>query len=62
MISSDEILWILTIIAHLFEMFCFRYAEQVLIGDEVLVKGNNELAPAKVINVSELKMQGNHHT
>ena len=42
-------------------MFSFRYAEQVLIGDEVLVQGKNELAPVKVINVFNLKMQGNHH-
>ena len=42
-------------------MFCFRFAEQVSINDEVLVQEKNEFAPAKVINVSHMKMQGIHH-
>ena len=37
-----------------------RYAEKVSTGDEVLVSENNELTPAKVINVSSLKMQGDY--
>ena len=38
-----------------------RYAEKVSTGDEVLVPENNEFTPAKVINVSSLKMQGDYH-
>ena len=37
-----------------------RYAEKVSAGDEVLVPENNKLTPAKVINVSSLKMQGDY--
>ena len=36
----------------------YRYADQVLVGDEVLVQGIDNLIPAKVINVSSLNMQG----
>ena len=42
--------------------FPFRYADHVSIGDEVLVKGNDVLTPAKVINVSSLIMQGDYHS
>ena len=38
----------------------FRNADQLTIGDELLVQGNNELVPAKVISVSNLIMQGNY--
>ena len=37
-----------------------RYANQVLVGYEVLVQGNIELVPATVINVSRIVMQGNN--
>ena len=40
----------------------FRYADQVSIGNEVLVEGNDELTPAKVINVNSSSMQGDHCT
>ena len=37
----------------------FRYADLVLVGDEVLVQGINGLAHAKVMNVSsQIIMQG----
>ena len=36
----------------------FRYADQLEIGDVLLVQGNNGLTPAKVINISNLIMQG----
>ena len=36
---------------------CFRCADQLEIGDELLVQGNNDFTPAKVINVSNLFMQ-----
>ena len=39
----------------------FRYAEQISIGNEMLVHQNNELTPAKVMNVFDLTMQGIHH-
>ena len=38
----------------------FRNADQLTIGDELLVQGNNELVPTKVISVSNLIMQGNY--
>ena len=37
----------------------FRYADHVSVGDEVLaVQDNKELTPAKVINISNINMQG----
>ena len=38
-----------------------RYANQLSIGDEILVQENNELIPEQVINVSNIIMQGNHY-
>ena len=38
----------------------YRYADQVLVGDEVLVQGNDEVIPAHVINVTSNIMQGNY--
>ena len=38
--------------------YFIRYADQVCVGDEVLVQKNDNLFPAKVINVSSLVMQG----
>ena len=37
----------------------FRYAEKVSIGDEMLVNGIYKFNPEKVINVSDIMMQGN---
>ena len=37
----------------------FRYADQLTIGDEVLVQGSDKLTNAIVINVSSSLMQGN---
>ena len=42
-------------------MFCFRYVDQLSVGDELLVQKDNRLTPAKVINVSNSIMQGNCH-
>ena len=39
-----------------------RYADQVSVGDEVLVPGNGELTPAKVTDVPTFKMQGLYHS
>ena len=36
----------------------FRYANELSIGDEVLVQGNNELTLEKVVNVSHISMRG----
>ena len=36
-----------------------RYADQVFVGNEVLIERNDEVAPAKVIDVSSLLLQGN---
>ena len=37
-----------------------RYAEQVSVGDEVLVQGNHQLIPRMVTNISTLFMQGEY--
>ena len=50
----------LFIIIVVFDFF-IRYADLVSIDEEVLVHGNGELTPAKVINVSTYKTQGNHY-
>ena len=39
-----------------------RYADQLSIGDEVLVQRNEELTPVKVMYVSSLIKQGKHST
>ena len=36
-----------------------RYADQVFVGNEVLIERNDEVVPAKVIDVSSLLLQGN---
>ena len=36
----------------------FRYAENVLTGDDVMVLENNEMTTAKVIKVASFKIQG----
>ena len=38
-----------------------RYANDVSVGDELIINGINDLIPEKVINVTDMKMQGNHH-
>ena len=40
------------------DIFCFRYADQVSVGDEILVQENNELIPDKVIKKSNFVMEG----
>ena len=40
-------------------MFSYRYADNIAIGDEVLVLQNYKLEPAEVISVSSFIMQGN---
>ena len=37
-----------------------RYADQLLIGDEVLVQRNYELTPVEVINIFNITTQGNY--
>ena len=39
-----------------------RYADHVSVGDDVLMIGNSQLTLAKVINVTLLKMQGDHYS
>ena len=38
----------------------FRFADKVAIGDELLAQGYDNLTPAKVINVSTFKLQGDY--
>ena len=49
-------------ILHNFQdYFVHRYADQVVIGNDVLVGENNKMTPAKVINISNVKAQGNYY-
>ena len=47
--------------SNIYNKYFFRYAAEISIGNEVLVPGNNELIPVKVINVSTANVQGNSH-
>ena len=40
---------------------CFRYADQVIVGDKYLVQENDHIIQARVINVSSSVMQGGNH-
>ena len=42
------------------EIFSFRFADLVSIGDELLVQQKYKLVPAKVTNVSSVTMEGKH--
>ena len=39
--------------------FPLRYADEISISDQVLVHDNNNVVPAKVINISNSEMQSN---
>ena len=39
-------------------IYYYRYADQVSVGDEILVQNNNELIPDKVIEESKFVMEG----
>ena len=43
-----------------FHGISFRYADQLTVGDEVLVQEDNELIPVQVTNISSMTMQGNY--
>ena len=38
----------------------YRFADQVSVGDEMLVEVNDEITPAMVTNVSNLILQGKY--
>ena len=40
------------------KLISYRYASEVSIGDELLVKENSKLLPAKVVNMSSFMMEG----
>ena len=40
--------------------FAHRYADQVVIGNDILVDENNKMVPARVTNISHFKMQGKY--
>ena len=51
------------LVSHIFtcqKIFSFSYADDVLIGDELMINEVGELIPEKVINVTEMEMQGDH--
>ena len=41
-------------------IYVHKYADQVLMGNEILVDENNQMTSAKVINISSFKAQGKH--
>ena len=41
-------------------MWLFRYADEISVGDEVLVKQKDNFTAAKVNNVSDIMMQGHY--
>ena len=41
------------------KMFSFSFADDVSINDEVLVHGEDKVIAEKVVNISNLEMQGN---
>ena len=43
-------------------MLYIRYADQISVGDEVLVPTNTQMTPAKVTDVSTFNMQGVYHS
>ena len=45
---------------HYSNMLSYRYADQVSVGDEVMVLRKDKLMPAKVMDVSSLIVQGNN--
>ena len=45
-------------ILNYYHMLSFRYADQVSVGDEVIILQNDKIIPAKVIHVSNLVLQG----
>lgn len=52
---------IIMIIIHSFEhYFVHRYADQVVIGNDILVDENKKMTPAKVICISNVKAQGKY--
>ena len=40
--------------------FYFRYANDVSVGDYLLVQGKDKLVPTKIVDVTDLTMQGNY--
>ena len=44
-----------------FDLFSFRYANKVSIGDEVLIQRNDEMTATKVINITKSLMQGKYY-
>ena len=41
--------------------YCFRYADQVSVGDEVAFPKDDEFLPTKLVNVSSFTMPGICH-
>ena len=39
----------------------FRFANKIIIGDDVLIKKNDKLTPEKVTHISSLTMQGKYY-
>ena len=40
-------------------IYCFRYADQVSVGDEVAIQKDDQLLPVRVVNISSITMSGN---
>ena len=51
----------MTLTTTILSIVSFRFADDISVGDEVLVETNNKLTPVKVIDVSTLVMESNHN-
>ena len=45
---------------YLKDILLFRFADHILVGDEVLVEGNDKFAPLRVVNITNIMMQGHY--
>ena len=46
---------------YLKDILLFRFADHILVGDEVLVEGNDKFTPLRVVNITNIMMQGHYH-
>ena len=53
--------WLLSLPYLVKGIVSFRFADDISVGDEVLVETNNKLTPVKVVDVFTLVVEGNHN-
>ena len=61
-VPKKPINFLMSLSCHIFMIIynTSRYADQLSIGNEVLVQGNNQLTPVKVITISTFTRKGEH--